>query len=51
MNVRETRSDDQEGTIQRHWQHWAHNTQHEDNKTLNHNTENQNDEQYYDIMT
>ena len=51
MNVRENRSDDQEGTIQRHWHHWAHKTQHEDNKTLNHSTENQNDEQYYDIMT
>ena len=30
MNVKETRSDDQEGTIQRHWQHWAHKTQDEE---------------------
>ena len=31
INIRENRSDNQEWTIQRHWQNWAHKTQDEDN--------------------
>ena len=27
INVKEIRRDNQEWTIQRHWQHWAHKTQ------------------------
>jgi hypothetical protein len=30
IKVRETRRDNQERTIQRRWQHWAHQTQDED---------------------
>ena len=32
INVRENRRDNQEWTIQRHRQHWAHNIQDEDKK-------------------
>jgi hypothetical protein len=31
VKVRDNRSANQEWTIQRHWQHWAHMTQDEDN--------------------
>jgi len=42
INVRENRMGNQELTIQRHWQHWAHMTQDEDkhNTKIQHNTEN-----------
>jgi len=30
INFREKRRINQEGTIQRHWQHWAHKIQNED---------------------
>ena len=30
INVRENRRDNQEWTIQRHWQRWAHKTQDDD---------------------
>ena len=30
INVREKRSGNQQWTIQRHWQHWAHKAQDED---------------------
>jgi len=30
INGRENRRGNQEGTIQRHWQHWKHKTQDED---------------------
>ena len=36
LNVRETRSDNHKLTIQRNWQHWAHNKQDKDKQ----NTEN-----------
>ena len=38
--VRENRRGNQEWTIQRHWQHWAHKKQNEDtqNKTKTHKT-------------
>ena len=36
IDVRKNRRGNQEWTIQRHWQHWAHKTQNEDK----HNTEN-----------
>ena len=39
MNVRETRSDHQEWTIQRHWQHWVHRTQAEDKQNQKHNND------------
>ena len=39
MNVRETRSDNQEWTIQRHWQHWVHKTQTEDKQNQKHNND------------
>ena len=36
MNVRENRRDNQEWTIQRHWQHRAHKTQDKYNETQKH---------------
>ena len=38
LNIRENRRGNQEWTIQRHWQHWAHKTQEEDKQTQKHNT-------------
>ena len=32
INIRENRRDNQEWTIQIHWQHWVHKTQDEDKK-------------------
>ena len=40
INVRENRRDNQEWTIQRHWQHWVYKTQDEDKPSKNHNTGN-----------
>jgi hypothetical protein len=40
INVWENRSGNQEWTIQRHWQHWAHKIQDEDKQIKKHNTEN-----------
>jgi hypothetical protein len=37
-NVRENRRGKQEWTIQRHWQHWVHKTQEENEQSKKHNT-------------
>jgi hypothetical protein len=39
MKNRQSR-DNEEWTIQRHWQHWEHKTQDEDKQNKKHNTEN-----------
>ena len=40
-NVRENQMGNEEWTMQRHWQHWAHKKWDEDNKLkTQHNTEN-----------
>ena len=36
--VRENQRDNQEWTIQRHWQHWVHKKQDEDKQNNTHNT-------------
>jgi len=36
INVKEDRRGNQEWTIQRHWQHWAHKAQNEDKKKHTH---------------
>ena len=40
INIRENRNGNQERTIQRNWQHWAHKTQDEEKQTKIHHTEN-----------
>ena len=40
LNVGEHRKNNQEWKIQRHWQHWAHKSQDEDNQTKNKANEN-----------
>ena len=54
INVSQNRRDNQEWTIQRHWQHWAHKTRDEDkqinSKKKNHNTESLKDEQLHLLL-
>ena len=45
VKVRENRRDNQECTIQKHWQHWVHKTQSEDKQNKIHNIVNSKDEQ------
>ena len=37
-NVTENQRDNQDWTIQQHWQHWVHKTQEEDKQNKKHNT-------------